>query len=91
MGHPQVTAGTIGAWVLRGQGPEHYMLSNNHVLANSNGAALGDFIRQPGAADGGTDNDRMARLTEFVRIRFDGETNGGDGGKKTAASYAWKA
>jgi hypothetical protein len=89
VGHPQVTAGTLGAWVLRGQGPEHYVLSNNHVLANSNGAALGDFIRQPGTADGGTDNDRMARLTEFVRIRFDGDTNGG--GKKTAASYAWKA
>ena len=94
VGHAQVSAGTLGAWVLRGQGPEHYMLSNNHVLANSNGATPGDFIRQPGAADGGTDNDRMARLTEFVRIRFDGETNGGgggDGGKKTAASYAWKA
>ena len=94
VGHAQVTAGTLGAWVLRGQGPAHYVLSNNHVLANSNGAAVGDFIRQPGTADGGTDNDRMARLTEFVRIRFDGETNGGgngDGGKKTAASYAWKA
>ncbi len=92
IGHPQVTAGTLGAWVLRGQGSEHYILSNNHVIANSNGATLGDFIRQPGTADGGTDNDRFARLTEYVRIRFDGETNGGgNGGKKTAASYAWKA
>lgn len=90
VGHPQVTAGTLGAWVRRGQGAEHYILSNNHVLANSNGATPGDFIRQPGVADGGTDNDRMARLTEFVRIRFDGETNGG-GGKKTVASYAWRA
>ena len=91
VGHPQITAGTLGAWVRRGQGSEHYILSNNHVLANSNGASPGDFIRQPGTADGGTDNDRMARLTEFVRIRFDSESNGGGGGKKTAASYAWRA
>ncbi len=88
IGHPQITAGTLGVWVQRGQGAEHYVLSNNHVLANSNAAVLGDFIRQPGTADGGTDNDRLARLTEYVRIRFDSDTNGG---KKTAASYAWRA
>jgi hypothetical protein len=92
IGHPQITAGTLGAWVLRRQGAEHYVLSNNHVLANSNAAVLGDFIRQPGSADGGTDNDRLARLTEYVRIRFDSDTNGDtNGGKKTAASYAWRA
>jgi hypothetical protein len=82
-----VTAGTLGAWVRRGQGSERYVLSNNHVLAASNEASPGDFIRQPGRADGGTDDDRFARLTDYVRIRFDG----GDGdGKKSAAALAWR-
>ena len=88
VGHPQVTAGTLGAWVHRGPDDEHYILSNNHVIANSNGAVLGDFIRQPGRADGGTDNDRFARLTEYVRIRFDSEN--GNGGKKSSAAMGWK-
>ena len=88
VGHPQVTAGTLGAWVHRGPGDEHYILSNNHVIANSNDAVLGDFIRQPGRADGGTDNDRFARLTEYVRIRFD--SGNGNGGKKSSAAFGWK-
>jgi hypothetical protein len=46
-----VTAGTLGLWVRRGQGSERYALSNNHVLAASNEATPGDFIRQPGRAD----------------------------------------
>jgi hypothetical protein len=87
IGHGLVTAGTLGAWVRRGQGSERYVLSNNHVLAASNEASPGDFIRQPGRADGGTEDDRFARLTEFVRIRFDG---GNGGGKKTAAALAWR-
>ena len=33
---------------------ERLILSNNHVLANSNDASPGDPIIQPGAADGGT-------------------------------------
>jgi hypothetical protein len=87
IGHALVTAGTLGAWVRRGQGSERYVLSNNHVLAASNEASPGDFIRQPGRADGGTEDDRFARLTEFVRIRFDG---GNGDGKKTAAALAWR-
>lgn len=92
VGHPRVTAGTLGAWVHRGTGNEHYILSNNHVIANSNDAVLGDFIRQPGRADGGDDSDRFARLTEYVRIRFDGDNgNGnGNGGKKSSAAFGWK-
>jgi hypothetical protein len=90
VGHPLVTAGTLGAWVHRGPGEEHYILSNNHVIADSNDAVLGDFIRQPGRADGGTDDDRFARLTEYVRIRFDGENGNGNGGKKSSSSMGWK-
>jgi hypothetical protein len=87
IGHPRVTAGTLGAWVHRGPGDEHYVLSNNHVIASSNDAVPGDFIRQPGRADGGNDDDRFARLTEYVRIRFDSDENGG---KKSSAAAAWK-
>ena len=88
--HPEVTAGTLGAWVRRGAGDEHYILSNNHVVANSNDTSLGVFISQPGRADGGSDVDRFARLTEYMRIRFDDEENG-DGGKKSSSSFAWRA
>jgi len=88
IGHGLVTAGTLGAWVRRGQGSERYILSNNHVLAASNEASIGDFIRQPGRADGGTEDDRFARLTEFAQIRFDGGNGGG--GKKNAAALAWR-
>jgi hypothetical protein len=87
IGHGLVTAGTLGAWVRRGQGSERYVLSNNHVLAASNEATIGDFIRQPGRADGGTEDDRFARLTEFVQIRFDGTD---PGGKKGSAALAWR-
>jgi len=92
VGHPAITAGTLGAWVHRGPGDEHYILSNNHVLANSNDGVVGDFIRQPGPADGGTEADRIARLTEYVRIRFDDENgdNGGGNGKKSSSALGWR-
>jgi hypothetical protein len=71
IGHVAITAGTLGALVKRGR--KRFLLSNNHVLANSNDAASGDAIVQPGPYDGGKDpKDRIARLSEFVRIRFGG-------------------
>ena len=46
-----------------------YILSNNHVLANSNLAALGDPILQPGRVDGGTfPSNKIATLERFVEI-----------------------
>ena len=75
IGHPKVTAGTLGAWVHRGDSEAYFMLSNNHILASSNDAEKGDAIRQPGPADGGTEGDEVARLTEFVRIHFASEPN----------------
>lgn len=85
VGHTRITAGTIGTCVydiLPGGGvtpprhgvgipPRYYILSNNHVLANSNAASPGDWILQPGPFDGGTDPaDRIARLSRFVPITF---------------------
>ena len=73
IGHPDVTAGTLGAWVHRGENEAYFILSNNHILASSNDAEMGDAIRQPGPADGGTEGDEVARLTEVVRIHFGAE------------------
>lgn len=79
IGHVSITAGTLGCLVSKG-GRLH-LLSNNHVLANSNDASAGDAILQPGVADGGKDpDDRIAQLREWVPIVFDGDRGGNDGG-----------
>ena len=69
IGHPEITAGTIGARVT--DGTSVFMLSNNHVLANSNQAGTDDSIFQPGVFDGGTSSDDIiAGLTDFEPIAF---------------------
>jgi hypothetical protein len=68
IGHFAITAGTFGM-VVKKKGIR-YILSNNHVLANMNDASLGDQILQPGAYDGGTANDIIAHLSEFVPVAF---------------------
>lgn len=73
-GHPAITAGTIGALVLDGR--RHFILSNNHVLADENRARRGDPILAPGPFDGGEEGrDQIGELATFIRIRFDGEPN----------------
>jgi Trypsin-like peptidase domain len=73
IGHYNITAGTLGCLVKRGD--DVLILSNNHVLADSNNAQLGDAILQPGKYDGGTDADKIAELAEYIPIAFN--TNGG--------------
>lgn len=68
IGHELITAGTFGLVVHRDG--ERFILSNNHVLANSNDAAKGDPIRQPGPLDGGTSADQIATLEDFVPLDF---------------------
>ena len=76
VGHYKITAGTIATCVYDilprpgvGIPPKYYILSNNHVLADSNNASLGDPILQPGPYDGGVDPaDRIARLSRFIPI-----------------------
>lgn len=72
LGHYKITAGTFGCLVRDTCSPcRVHILSNNHVLANSNAANIGDPILQPGPVDGGTfPADLIARLTRFVPIRF---------------------
>ncbi|MCV2490475.1 S1 family peptidase [Geodermatophilus sp. YIM 151500] len=68
--HPTVTAGTLGGFVR--VGGSLAVLSNNHVLAASDAATVGDPVLQPGPADGGTAADRIATLTRFVRLVAEG-------------------
>jgi len=74
IGHYQITAGTLGTVVRDAATSERLILSNNHVLANSNDAGLGDAILQPGPIDGGNvDSDTLATLERFIPIKFTGE------------------
>lgn len=65
--------GTLGALVT--DGSAQYILSNNHVLARTNGASPGETIIQPGLIDQSPacsedKNDAVADLTEFIPILF---------------------
>ncbi|MGH9286568.1 MAG: hypothetical protein ACRD0M_12985, partial [Acidimicrobiales bacterium] len=85
VGHFRITAGTIATCAYNilpggstsppsigvGIPPRYFILSNNHVLANSNAAAIGDPILQPGPADGGlAPADVIAKLSAFIPITF---------------------
>lgn len=83
VGHTDVSAGTLGCWVEKDGWP--HFISNNHVLANSNAAQIGDAILQPGVHDGGTSNDRIAQLVDFVPINFVGDPSD----CKVAAGINW--
>lgn len=71
IGHYKITAGTFGC-VVRNKDKVRLILSNNHVLANTNEATLGDPIIQPGRVDNGTIQDTIAGLERFIKINFPG-------------------
>lgn len=87
--HVSVTAGTLGSRAIGLIAPwnnRHLVLSNNHVLANSNAARVGDSIVQPGPADGGRHpGDQIAVLARWVPINFGGAPNFVD----AAFGWAW--
>ncbi|PYR77195.1 MAG: hypothetical protein DMF86_09865 [Acidobacteria bacterium] len=69
VGHVNVTAGTITAFVRRSQ--RTYLLSNNHVLANEDRGRAGDWVLQRAAFDGGRQPaQRVARLRFWVRLKL---------------------
>lgn len=71
IGHWRVTAGTLGYVVFDGTSGDPYILSNNHVLAESNDAEIGDDILQPGPIDGGSPTKDLAgKLYAFAPIDF---------------------
>jgi hypothetical protein len=76
IGHYRTTAGTIAtacydAAPFPSVPQQFYLLSNNHVLANTNNARIGDPILQPGPYDGGAyPRDMIGRLSRFIPLRF---------------------
>lgn len=103
IGHPNVTAGTIGLLLKYEQGPnvgKAYVLSNNHVLAVNNLAYVGDSIIQPGKHDSGVvGKDTIARLYRWVPINTNGsnyvdaaiaEVEGGSNWSKYVTSHVSK-
>lgn len=85
IGNVAITAGTLGSVVYDfqpgattdppapgiGMPSRYYVLSNNHVLADSNAAPIGSAIVQPGPFDGGVDpQDRIATLSRFIPIQL---------------------
>ncbi|MYD10431.1 MAG: hypothetical protein F4X02_10355 [Chloroflexi bacterium] len=78
IGHYMVTAGTLGAIVMDRSTGEPLILSNNHVLANSNEAEIGDAILQPGPTDhGARPDDVVAKLHRFEMLRFYSDSGSG--------------
>ena len=76
IGHYQITAGTLGCLVKDKTTGETFILSNNHVLANSNKAKKGDSILQPGSYDGGRKpKDTIGFLERWIEIKFGKEAN----------------
>ena len=67
--HVKVTAGTLGAIVMKGN--QLLILSNSHVLANSGLGKKGDGILYPGRADqGAAPKDLIAKLEDFVQFKI---------------------
>ncbi len=67
IGHRRVTAGTLGC-IVQGVDREPYILSNNHVLANSNNTLPSEPVYQPGPYDGGSSLDDISKVVSWVPL-----------------------
>lgn len=74
IGHTNVSCGTIGAFVTVKGSRGLFLLSNNHVLADSDRASVNDWILQPGRTDLNHPEDqaRVARLSRTVPLEAEG-------------------
>src|SRR5262249_44748002 len=76
VGHHAITTGTVAtgcydATATPGLPSRFYLLSNNHVLANTNKAAVGDPILQPGPYEGApTEKATSGHPSRYIEIRF---------------------
>jgi hypothetical protein len=67
-GHYKITTGTLGCFVTD-ERERVYILSNNHVLANTNKGFFADPVLQPGPLDGGMKRtDTIAQLEYLVPL-----------------------
>jgi hypothetical protein len=69
-----VSAGTLACFAAKRDGGGIGLLSNNHVLADTNQGKPGDRIIQPARSDGGRGKDpdaHVATLHKFVPINFE--------------------
>lgn len=79
IGHYMITAGTFGILAYDATTGTPLILSNNHVLANSNDAFIGDAILQPGSTDGGQNPaDAVAKLLRYAHLSYIGDSWIGD-------------
>lgn len=74
-------AGTLGCVVLKGGAK--YALSNNHVFARENAAAIGEDVHQPGSLDATPQctivgADKIGDLSDFEPLKFGGQNNSYD-------------
>lgn len=65
VGHYKITAGTLGCFVQDEKG-KSYILSNNHVLANTDNSFWRDPILQPGKLDGGDRRKHIIASLSYV-------------------------
>jgi hypothetical protein len=89
VGHYKVTAGTLGCLCIGRSSPRNsrlMILSNNHVVGNSNYSQFGDCVSQPGYYDGGRcPGDQVAITERFVPLRYGGGVNYVD----AATAWCW--
>jgi hypothetical protein len=74
IGHHRVSAGTLACFATKRDGGGFGLLSNNHILADTNQGKPGDRIIQPARSDGGRGKNadaHVATLHKFVPINFD--------------------
>lgn len=77
--HKRCFNGTLGSMV-QDSSNNQYILSNNHVLADTNKAKPGQLIIQPGLADNPitcqkTPGNAVATFTRTVKVNFSGKLN----------------
>ncbi len=85
IGHYKVSSGTLGAIITDKRSSEKLILSNNHVLADSNMARIGDPVLQPGPFDGGKRRDEIAYVHRVVPLSFSVDPAAGS----LASAAAW--
>ncbi len=87
IGHYKGSSGTLGSCVYDRKTHERLILSNNHILAKSNEARVGDPVLQPGPYDGGKNSDEIAQLEGFAPLFFSQDSSVSGVASKTAQLF----